>query len=50
VGAGITSRNDLKEAIEFLPQDKIAGFILNRHKNPNKLYGRYGYRYGRKVA
>ncbi|WP_419656797.1 CpsD/CapB family tyrosine-protein kinase [Desulfosarcina variabilis] len=50
VGAGITSRNDLKEAIGLLPQDKIAGFILNRHKNPNKLYGRYGYRYGRKVA
>lgn len=50
VGAGITHRNDLKEAIGLLPQEKIAGFILNRHKSPNKLYGRYGYRYGRKVV
>jgi non-specific protein-tyrosine kinase len=50
VGAGITGRNDLKEAIGLLPQEKIAGFVLNRHKGPNKLYGRYGHRYGRKVA
>lgn len=50
VGAGTTNRNDLKEAIDLLPQEKIAGFILNRHKSPNKLYGRYGYRYGRSVA
>ena len=52
VGAGIAGRNDLKEAIGLLPQEKIAGFVLNRHKGPNKLYGRYGYgyRYGRKVA
>ena len=50
VGAGITARNDLKEAIGMLPQEKIAGFVLNRHKGPDKLYGRYGNRYGRKAA
>jgi protein-tyrosine kinase len=50
VGAGETGRNDLKEALALLPQEKIAGFVLNRHKSPNMLYERYGYRYGRKVA
>jgi protein-tyrosine kinase len=52
VGAGVTGQKDLKEAIELLPQEKIAGFVLNRHKGPNKLYDRYGYgyRYGQKVA
>ena len=50
VGSGITDRNDLKEAIGLLPQEKIAGIVFNRHKGPNKLYERYGYRYGRKVA
>ncbi|MFO7716460.1 CpsD/CapB family tyrosine-protein kinase [Desulfosarcina sp.] len=46
VGAGITSRHDLKEALALLPQEKIAGFVLNRFKGPNRMYGKYGYRYG----
>ena len=46
VGAGITSKQNLKEALELLPQDKIAGFVLNRFKGPNKLYDKYAYRYG----
>lgn len=50
VGAGVANRNDLKKALDLLPKEKIAGFVLNRHKGPNKLYGRYGYCYGRKVA
>ena len=46
VGAGVTSRQNLKDALGLLPQEKIAGFVLNRFKGPNRLYGRYGYRYG----
>lgn len=46
VGAGGTNRQSLKDAIELLPQEKIAGFVLNRFKGPNRLYGKYGYRYG----
>lgn len=46
VGAGITSKQNLKEALALLPQDKIAGFVLNRFQGPNKPYGRYGYGYG----
>lgn len=50
VGSGITDQNELKEAIKLLPQEKIAGFVLNRQKGASMLYGRYGYGYGRKVA
>ena len=46
VGAGTTRQQDLKEALGLLPQEKIAGFALNRFKGPSKLYGQYGYRYG----
>ena len=46
VGAGITGKQNLKEALALLPQDKIAGFVLNRFLGPNKQYGRYGYGYG----
>ena len=46
VGAGVTNRQNLKDAIGMLPQEKIAGFVLNRFKGPNRLYGNYGYRYG----
>ena len=46
VGAGVTSKQNLKEALALLPQDKVAGFVLNRYQGPNKAYGRYGYRYG----
>ena len=46
VGAGVTSKQNLKEALALLPQDKIAGFVLNRYQGPNKQYGRYGYGYG----
>jgi non-specific protein-tyrosine kinase len=48
VGAGVTRRQDLKQALELLPQEKIAGFVLNRFKGPNRLYDKYGYRYGYK--
>lgn len=48
VGAGSTGRHELKEALGLLPQDKIAGFVLNRFQEPNRHYGRYGYRYGKK--
>ena len=50
VGAGVTSKQNLKEALALLPQDKIAGFVLNRFQGPNNQYGRYGYgyRYGKK--
>lgn len=46
VGEGITTNQDLKKALEMLPQEKIAGFVLNRFKGPNKLYDKYAYRYG----
>jgi non-specific protein-tyrosine kinase len=46
VGAGTTIKQNLKEALALLPQDKIAGFVLNRFQGPNKPYGRYGYGYG----
>lgn len=46
VGAGVTNGQNLKDAIGLLPQEKIAGFVLNRFKGPNRLYGKYGYRYG----
>ena len=46
VGAGITGKQNLKEALALLPQDKIAGLVLNRFQGPNKQYGRYGYGYG----
>lgn len=47
VGAGSTNRQNLKEALELLPKEKIAGFVLNRLKGANKLYGNYAYRYGK---
>lgn len=50
VGVGVTNRLNLKEALEMLPQDKVAGFVLNRFNGPNRLYGNYGYRYGRKAG
>jgi non-specific protein-tyrosine kinase len=46
VGEGIATNQDLKKALEMLPQEKIAGFVLNRFKGPNKLYDKYAYRYG----
>ena len=46
VGEGITTGPDLKKALELLPQEKIAGFVLNRFKGPTKLYDKYAYRYG----
>jgi non-specific protein-tyrosine kinase len=47
VAAGATKRQHLKEALDLLPQEKVAGFVLNRLKGPGKLDGYYGYRYGR---
>jgi non-specific protein-tyrosine kinase len=44
VGAGVTRQQDLKKALELLPQEKIAGFVLNRFSGATRLYGRYGER------
>jgi non-specific protein-tyrosine kinase len=42
VEAGRTSINDVKKALELIPQEKFLGFVLNRHKS--KL-SRYVYEY-----
>jgi protein-tyrosine kinase len=42
VGAGITSQQDFKKALDMLPREKIAGCVLNRYKGTTHLYGRYG--------
>ena len=44
VGAGTTSQQDFKKALDMLPQEKIAGCVLNRYKGATRLYGRYGER------
>ncbi len=36
---------DVKKAMELLPEKKIAGFVLNRIYDPSGLYGKYGYGY-----
>jgi non-specific protein-tyrosine kinase len=42
VGAGAARRQDLSTALDLLPQEKIAGFVLNRFHGANSLYGRNG--------
>jgi protein-tyrosine kinase len=38
VRAGITSTNDVKKALELIPQEKVIGFVLNRYNTPNQTY------------
>lgn len=40
VGAGATRQQDLKNALQLLPREKIAGFVLNRFHGATRLYGR----------
>ncbi|BBO68380.1 hypothetical protein DSCA_23100 [Desulfosarcina alkanivorans] len=42
IGEGITRQQDLKNALDLLPREKIAGFVLNRYNGATALYGRYG--------
>jgi non-specific protein-tyrosine kinase len=41
VEADRTHINDVKKALELIPQEKFLGFVLNRHKTAAKPYG-YG--------
>ena len=36
VQAGATQANDIKKALEMIPQEKVAGFVLNRYHTPNR--------------
>ena len=45
VEADKTKSQDVKKAMELLPNEKIAGFVLNRVSDPSVLYGQYGNRY-----
>jgi protein-tyrosine kinase len=38
VQAGMTSVNDVKRALELIPQDKVIGFVLNRYNAPLQTY------------
>jgi protein-tyrosine kinase len=38
VRAGTTSMNDVKKALELIPQDKVIGFVLNRYNAPVQSY------------
>ena len=38
VEEGRTSMNDVKEALDLIPQEKFLGFVLNRHKTAAKTY------------
>ncbi len=42
VGAGQTRQQDLEKALEMLPQEKVAGFVLNQFNDAKRLYGPYG--------
>ncbi len=39
VGAGRARKQDLEQALEMLPADKIAGFVLNRFDGAGAFYG-----------
>lgn len=41
VGTGATRQQDLQKALAMLPEEKIAGFVLNRYQGANQLYRRY---------
>jgi protein-tyrosine kinase len=38
VRAGTTSTNDVKKALELIPQEKVIGFVLNRYNTPTQTY------------
>jgi non-specific protein-tyrosine kinase len=38
VRAGTTSANDVKKALELIPQEKVIGFVLNRYNAPAQTY------------
>jgi protein-tyrosine kinase len=38
VQAGTTSTNDVKKALELIPQEKVIGFVLNRYNTPVQSY------------
>jgi non-specific protein-tyrosine kinase len=39
VGTGITRQQELTKALEMLPREKIAGFVLNQYHGAMRLYG-----------
>jgi protein-tyrosine kinase len=41
VETGATRQQELKKALEMLPDEKIAGFVLNRYQGQNRLYRKY---------
>ena len=36
VQAGITPVSDVRKALELIPQEKVAGFVLNRYNTPKR--------------
>jgi protein-tyrosine kinase len=38
VRAGTTSTNEVKKALELIPQEKVIGFVLNRYNTPAQTY------------
>jgi Mrp family chromosome partitioning ATPase len=38
VQAGTTSANDVKKALELIPQEKVIGFVLNRYNAAAQTY------------
>jgi non-specific protein-tyrosine kinase len=40
VGTGVTRQQEMKKALQMLPREKIAGFVLNQHLGAIRLYGR----------
>jgi non-specific protein-tyrosine kinase len=41
VGTGATHQRDLQKTLQMLPEEKIAGFVLNRYQGANRLYRKY---------
>ena len=41
VGTGVTHQRDLQKTLQMLPEEKIAGFVLNRYQGANRLYRKY---------
>jgi non-specific protein-tyrosine kinase len=41
VEAGKTSVQDVKKAMELIPNEKFMGFVLNRQYEPRTAYGYY---------
>ncbi|PID39333.1 MAG: tyrosine protein kinase [Proteobacteria bacterium] len=39
VGPGVTRQQEMKKALEMLPPDKIAGFVLNQNQGAIRLHG-----------